>query len=520
MPLIIEQKFPLGRFHATRWRQNPFEDSFGEFPPSPYRLLRALTARWFQYARETGDNDTNKRDELLQKIAGELPSFALPAFTWRGQPLKQYIPYKVEWTAKGAADPAYKKAQTTLVEDHFRLLPPNSLLFWRWENLNLGLAQKDLLDELLKRILYFGRAESFSRLRRIEGDSSEISINCELSETSIVSLDSSDKSKKAIAPVLAQIPNKELNVKALLDFTDGKELRGRAVPPGTAWFYATLPQKPIAKPQINQREKFPSDLQFLQFAVGGTVLPKMDKWVKVTECFRRSVIRNFARQLTERKDAEYETLDTIEREQISLITGKDANGKPLHGHKHAYFFLYPDKIGNPSRLIVWRKEPFAENEIEAMLAASETPIRWDYGLSDWKIKLVPLPFNAKVPNGLTTTSQTWVSATPFVPPPQRHRFRKNGRERPTRSPSEELTKLFQKAGKPVPEIEIMSDKPIWVKLHETQERRIFRLKHRTSWKRPGYWMRLKFSEPFGGPLLFGDSCHYGLGLFLAKELKS
>ena len=57
MPLILEQVFPLGRFHATRWNQNPFEDRHGEWPPSPWRLLRALAARWFQYARETGDED-------------------------------------------------------------------------------------------------------------------------------------------------------------------------------------------------------------------------------------------------------------------------------------------------------------------------------------------------------------------------------------------------------------------------------------------------------------------------------
>lgn len=507
MSLIIEQQFPLGRFHATRWGQNPFEDPFGEFPPSPYRLLRALTARWFQYTRETGDGDTDKRDELLRKTAGELPLFTLPEFTWRGQPLKQYIPHKVEWTGKGAADPAYKKAQTTLVEDHYRLLPPDALLFWHWENINLEKEQADLLDELLKRILYFGRAESFSRLRRVEKIPSQLNPNCSLSENSLSNA----------VPVLAQIPNQEFNITALLDSTDGKELRGRAVPPGTAWFYAVLPSNSFAQPNRIRREKFPSNLNFVQFAVGGTVLPKMNQWVKVTERFRGNVINNLARQLTKRKDASYKMLNQTQREEISLITGKDAIGEPLQGHKHAYFFLYPDNEGLPARLIVWRREPFTENEIEAMLSASEIPIHWDYKLSDWKVKLVPLPFNAKVPDGLQTASRTWISATPFVPPTQRHLYRKNGRERIVKSPQEELIKLFQKAGKSVPEIEINQDKITWVKLHETQERRLFRQKFHTSWTRPGYWLRLKFSEEINEPLLLGDSCHYGLGLFLAED---
>jgi CRISPR-associated protein Csb2 len=507
MPLIIEQTFPLGRFHATRWRQNSFEDSFGEFPPSPYRLLRALTARWFQYARETGDNDTKRRDELLQKIAAELPSYSLPEFTWRGQPLKQYIPYKVEWTGKGAADAAYKKAQTTLVEDHYRLLPPDALLFWNWENLNLEKEQKDLLDQLLKRVLYFGRAESFSRLRRVEEISSELKTNCSLSEKSITNA----------VPVLVQTPNQKLNIAALLDFTDGKELRGRAVPPGTAWFYATLPKKPFAEPSTVRGRRFPTDLTFLQFAVGDVVPPPIKEWVKVTERFRGSVIKNLSRQLTEREEATYKILTHSQREEVSLITGKDADGNPLQGHKHAYFFLYPNKQGFPTRLIAWRKEPFKENEIEAMLVAAKKPIHWGYNLEDWSVKLVPLPFKSKIPDGLLTKAQTWISATPFVPPTQRHRFRKNGRERPIRTPEEELIKLFQKAEKSVPEVEMINKESTWVKLHETKERRLFRQKFHTSWVRPGCWLRLKFSEPISGPLLFGDSSHYGLGLFLAEE---
>ena len=71
MPLVLRQTFPLGRFHATRWNQNPFEDRFGEWPPSPWRLLRALVARWFQYSRETGDEDVALRDADRGLSAGE-----------------------------------------------------------------------------------------------------------------------------------------------------------------------------------------------------------------------------------------------------------------------------------------------------------------------------------------------------------------------------------------------------------------------------------------------------------------
>src|SRR5436190_12457233 len=90
MALILDQRFLLGRFHATRWNQNPFEDPHGEWPPSPWRLLRALAARWAQYSRETGDDDPKGRDELLRSLARQPPAFRLPESSWRGPDLRQY----------------------------------------------------------------------------------------------------------------------------------------------------------------------------------------------------------------------------------------------------------------------------------------------------------------------------------------------------------------------------------------------------------------------------------------------
>jgi CRISPR-associated protein Csb2 len=54
----------------------------------------------------------------------------------------------------------------------------------------------------------------------------------------------------------------------------------------------------------------------------------------------------------------------------------------------------------------------------------------------------------------------------------------------------------------------------WVNLHETRQRRQLRVETCTPWTRPGYWLRIEFKEPIQGPLIFGDSCHFGLGLFV------
>jgi hypothetical protein len=55
----------------------------------------------------------------------------------------------------------------------------------------------------------------------------------------------------------------------------------------------------------------------------------------------------------------------------------------------------------------------------------------------------------------------------------------------------------------------------WVKLHETAAmRRDRRLgENRTPNVGPGYHLRVTFEDEFTGPLILGDSAHFGLGVF-------
>ena len=44
MRIVLEQQFLLGRVHATPGRANRFDDPHGEWPPSPWRLVRLVPA--------------------------------------------------------------------------------------------------------------------------------------------------------------------------------------------------------------------------------------------------------------------------------------------------------------------------------------------------------------------------------------------------------------------------------------------------------------------------------------------
>jgi len=519
MELVIEQRLPLGRFHATRWNQNPFEDSYGEWPPSPWRLLRALAARWFQYNRETGDREEQLRDTLLQALAHSLPAFCLPELSWRGLALRQYQPTALEdqhqykkdpKTKKQVLDYKYKEVGRTLVADHYRVLPSEESIYWYWQDLSLSNPQTELLDRLLDRILYFGRAETFCHMRRLDVLPDGIQPNTTFKE----------KDAGGMMPVLVPLPRQELNLKSLLAATDSDTLKGRPIPPGTAWYYAALPQRPAVTRGIQYTPRFPDDLNCIQFAVGGRVYPPLARWVKVTERFRGRVLKQLSVQITGHHRTHYNVLTSEQKEELALLAGKDAQGHPIQGHQHAFFALWPSDTGIPDRLVVWRRQPFTSQEIQALLAASEHPISWANGAPDWSVRLVPLPFETSLPRGLTSEARIWQSAVPFVPPSGRHRFRKNGRPRPGETPAQLLGRLLQADGKPLPSKVMVFDNQegvAWVSLHETREQRRQRAELRTPRVRPGYWLQIEFKEPISGPLILGDSCHFGLGLFVPVQ---
>jgi CRISPR-associated protein Csb2 len=520
MPVTLAQSFPLGRFHATRWNQNPFEDPYGEWPPSSWRLLRALAARWFQYSRETGDGNAALRDRLLSKLAHEVPDFYLPGATWRGVAIKQYQPTGVGWSDAQKKNPGYKRPGTTLVQDHYRAVPPDEAILWVWRFRD-GPLQPDehaLLGELLKRILYFGRAESYCRFKIAEGANPPV--NCRLSP---------EAGPDCQNPVLVPLPGRDLNLDALFASTDGDPvpegkgyrvrdlLRQRRIPPGTAWYYATIPAKVIAKRPAPARHKYPQNVRVLQFAVGGRVYPPQQHWVKLTERFQDEVIRQRCRQVSRGRTTRYSELTEQERHELRLIRGLDGQGNRIEGHQTAFLALVPDEGSQPTRLVCWRNDPFQDDEIDALLAATEEPLAWERGSADWRVRLVALPFSVPPPADFWTTNSTWVTATPFVQPAGRRRFRQNGRPRKGELPEECVRKLLVRFGYPEP---ITVDATAsdqreqgWVTVHESPGVRQQRSQERTTRMLPGHSLRIKFPTPVPGPLCIGHSCHFGLGLF-------
>ncbi|WP_373649408.1 type I-U CRISPR-associated protein Csb2 [Schlesneria sp. DSM 10557] len=138
--LAISLQFPAKKFHATPWGRQVNEGAV-EWPPSPWRLLRALVATWHHKFPDVPEENVR---ELVEKLAPP-PCFSLPPAS-QGH-TRHYMPQVND--------------DRTKVFDTFVLLAPDEDIVAVWRDVDLSDAQRDLLDRLLGAMTYFGRAESW-----------------------------------------------------------------------------------------------------------------------------------------------------------------------------------------------------------------------------------------------------------------------------------------------------------------------------------------------------------------------
>jgi CRISPR-associated protein Csb2 len=507
MRVVLRQEFPLGRFHATPWRVNPFDDPYGEWPPSPWRLVRAVTARWYQWAREVErEPDLAQLEKLQSALCKSTYAFHLPPDARKGSPLRQYHPTEFGWRPAGRKKAGMRSYGTSLVQDNYWCVPPESAVWWFIEG---DCWTKDLveaLDQCLSRMTYFGRAETLTRIRVVGSGGQIPEANCTLA----------DQRTAGTVPVLSPLATAKRE--DIQRTTDDSEVVGRTVPPGARWLYAVRPPRPA----VREHGRFPitrPDCHLMQFAIGWNVAPDPRRIVRLTSRFRGAVIRELLRLKTGDVSAPWGRVDHDARESIADMVGKDANNVPLKGHRHTEFFVWCEE-SVPTRLLVWRgARAFDADEQKAILRAAVPDVSWAAAGSDaaeWKLRLIPLDRDVPAPPGFDNqASAVWESVTPYVLP--RHHLR-GGKERQRESMAEQIRRELQYRGVAV-DVQVESvGPPVWVSVHVPRgesTRRAFIGDKR------GQMIRLRFEAPVTGPIRLGHSSSFGLGLFRpCREVES
>jgi len=518
MRVVLEQRFPLGRFHATPWRVNPFDDR-GEWPPSPWRLARAVIARWYQWDRESGEGDEAALDGLLRALVTSSFSYFLPPAARRGAVLRQYQPTGFGWqpasrmkSVKGqkVLVPGMKAHGRSLVQDNCWAVPCDEPLLWFVEGDDWTPGLAELLDRCVERVTWFGRADSFSTMRRLS-DAGDQTPNCVLDE----------RGAAGATPVLCPLPG--ATREDLERVTDDLAVVESSVPPGAAWRFAEVPP-PMPLRVRSVRPSSAARIAAVQFALNCAVVPDVRSLCRLTIKLRDRAVRLLVESMEGRR-LPWSRANRASRERLAPFIGKDADGNPIQGRRHARFAVWLD-AGVPSLLVAWtapdpyRAEGvggFDELEVDALLRAASWPLTWTIaGAREpaWSVSLIPLPRGTALPSGIEGgVAQTWRSMTPFVP--SRHRLRR-GNERPDEDVASQVRRELELRGWPVDGLSVeQMGPPRWTAVHipPSENRRAF------IGDRMGFDLRLRFVAPVRGPICIGHSSTFGLGLFAPVEVE-
>lgn len=141
MPTLLVFRFPGRRYHATPWGRHANEGAV-EWPPSPWRLLRALLATGFSKLRWAPEGPPPEGRALIAALAGAECAMWLPPAGLGHS--RHYV------DADG---------KRPLIFDSWAQIDSGELLV-RWA-VDLPAVERALLADLAKSLGYLGRAESW-----------------------------------------------------------------------------------------------------------------------------------------------------------------------------------------------------------------------------------------------------------------------------------------------------------------------------------------------------------------------
>ncbi len=467
-------KFPAGRYHATPWGRN-VNEGVPEWPPSPYRLARALVDIWKRRRPEWSD------DRILPILRALSPP-----------PLFHLPPALTSHTRSYLSSNEKDINKKQLIFDAFIAVAKDQNVLMGFDQDLVG-ANLDDLNLLLSEMNYLGRSESWVKAN-VAGEVDMIEWIC-LPSSSAPS--GSDSELVRVACLASpdnydQLPNKPKKnwIEALGMSTRDCLKEGWSDPPALMWVDYQRPVEYVRflgrKPSLSQKR-----FRFAKYALHSKVLPRIQETVPFAERVRGHLM-GIHKRIQEDDPA-----------MVSpLFSGKDPNGRPLRDHPHAFYLpLDEDGDGRLDHLMVWASTPFNQSELMALDRLRSV---WQPdGCPDVNFVLVSLSAD-----NFGEKSSSWVSATPFMT--SRH-YRK-GRGPYDNWLAEEVIKECRFHGMPVP-TEIK-----WVPKAVRGSRSIhwfeFARRKKDSLHLRTYGCSLKFGQPVNGPFSIGAGCHFGMGLFV------
>ena len=560
MTVSLAFRFLAGRYHATPFGHHVNEGLI-EWPPSPWRLLRAFISVGYTSGVWAGDSPPEVARELIEKLSSELPCYSLPNAI--GAHSRHYMP-----TAKLEKG----KRKTTLVFDTWaRIEQEDQELGVIWRDVVLEDNELSMLSKLVERLNYLGRSESWIEGRVVENGEATFEIDCFAEKQNEIPGRNWEQ-----VPLLAPERAEEYQVWRASCLEE--ELAHLPLPTG---------KKKPTKKHLKDRKKiediYPSDL--LDCLQKDTTWLRSQGWSRppgsrrVFYWRRSDAISISARKISTVAPSEQQvqamllsltnasrndhalptmtrTLPQAELLHYALVsagakifghgkvpeelTGQDKMGQPLQGaHIHAHINpLDLDDDGHLDHILIWATNGFGMKTQAAIRAARKTytkgglePLRLALAATGEFHHLARLVDEYGRDYGqpiarLTKPASSWQSVTPFVVP--RH-IKPRGKN----TVEGQIRKELGTRGFPDPvSVTIFAPldrcQPMTPEAGTSDQNapttwrhfRHFKLARRQGPQPPltcGFAIRLEFHKPVSGPIAIGYGSHFGLGLLEGEE---
>jgi CRISPR-associated protein Csb2 len=532
MPTLL-LRFPAGRYHATPWGHH-VNEGLVEWPPSPWRLLRALIACGHATLHWTDVPPAGRR--LVEALASTLPHYRLPAAS---------LAHSRHFMPLGILDKGREK--TTLVFDAFADVGNESLAV-RWD-CTLDPEALDLFGTLARGLGYLGRSESWVEAE-VLGEDAVLPVGEDAyphsdghkglpgwEQVSLVAAEPTDEyarwREQCVAEALRPFssPGVKKNASTKLE-----KDRAAAISPypvdlvdalrrDTAWWkHHRWSQPPGSRrvlywrrrdalaisPPAAVARKPPARVTVMLLALTSpsgsrSALPPRSRGLPQAELLHRALVA---------RAGQGSRIDCPE------LTGKDSDGMPLLNHRHAHLLpLDLDRDGHLDHVLIYSPMglgPVAQAAIRGLkrtwtkggVGELQLAIAGQGELDDLRALPPPLDLGITALLGPLAGSRVWTSFSPLTLP----RFVK---KRGSNTLDGQIRSELAARGKSVSTVEVLP----WDESTRSL-RHAVRIRRYPAAPPPvdaAFAVRITFDNPVNGPIAIGYGSHFGLGQFDAVE---
>ncbi|MGI8632839.1 MAG: type I-G CRISPR-associated protein Csb2 [Solirubrobacterales bacterium] len=466
----LELQFDLGRYHAQPWGSH-VNDAAVEWPPSPWRILRAL------YSLSRVDLALERPPEAYLTVIRRLaeappPTYVLPASV-EGH-TRHYFPAR-QYRAHGRG----RRNKTDLVVDAFRAVGVEAAL-QIWWSAELRGPEREALDELADHLLYLGRSESLCSARLV-GEPPGKEPDAAPSAT-IPDLDGD------LVELLAPDPQAKDPVAALEISPSEMRKSGSLDPPHARKVLYTV-RDPAQPSTVTSPVQVAPTLAL--FRLSGGSRPGLREAVAVGAHLRRAAMSRYGQR----------TGGAVSE----VLAGKRGDAYRRDQHRHAHYMALSDDGRRVDRLAVWAPEGLGTQEVAALAAIDHLRLRDNPKPLPLALTALGHPAELDFPD-LLGPAVRWKSVTPFGLP--RHPKLRAGKT--VDGPQEQVLRELELRGLPAPrggQDGIRLVKGPWLQFRRTRPG-VTRLEAPRA-----VGVELEFEEELRGPLALGALSHFGLGVF-------